>query len=240
MIIRLDFTGVIGRNQGGITMKKLFMLLIIANVTLLGIIVYININNKKIISDENSNIINTKNSKIYDEYGKLNPLDPYYKAIKENKNYKIYEDKSGFNYSYTVFNNEGEILDSGFNTSGIKFAFNNKLLELQIDAGTYATIYRYYDLVNSRVSKYYVTPLGIGGEYVAYFKNTTTENKDNIFLVIQNIFDKNIYYKEIKRDFSSMVLGGETPTEFINNNTQIKISYPISPNDEIVTETINL
>ncbi len=65
-------------------------------------------------------------------------------------------------------------------------------------------------------------------------------DENSIILVIQNIFDEKVYYQEIKRDFSSKVLDLYSETEFINNNTQLKISYPINSSDEIITEVIDL
>ena len=65
-------------------------------------------------------------------------------------------------------------------------------------------------------------------------------DENSIILVIQNIFDEKVYYQEIKRDFSSKVLDLYSETEFINNNTQLKISYLINSSDEIITEVIDL
>ena len=75
------------------------------------------------------------------------------------------------------------------------------------------------------------------------FSYTTKNHKNDensIILVIQNIFDEKVYYQEIKRAFSSKVLDLYSETEFINNNTQLKISYPINSSDEIITEVIDL
>ena len=65
-------------------------------------------------------------------------------------------------------------------------------------------------------------------------------DENSIILVIQNIFDEKVYYQEIKRAFSSKVLDLYSETEFINNNTQLKISYLINSSDEIITEVIDL
>lgn len=214
-------------------MKKLIILLIIMIISLLGIIAYI----IKLDLSRNQNMVKTEEAKKYDE---LNKLDPYYKIVNENKNYKVYTDKSGLNYFYNVYNNVGECIDSGFHTREIRFEFINNILSIKMGFGTYAFICRYYDLSTNRVSRFYPTPLEIGGEYIAYFTNIPKNDKDNIVLVIQDIFDEKDYYKEIRRDFSPMVLRVYSETEFVNNNTQLKISYPINSSDEIVTEVINL
>jgi len=222
-------------------MKKLVILLVIVIIILLGVIVYITIDNKKVNSNENQNIVKTEGSKTYDEHESLDPFDPYYELVEENKNYKIYTDKSGFNYFYNVYNNDGKWIDTGFNGGrGVNFEIIDDILSVRMGFGTYAFICRYYDLSANRISRFYTTPLEIGGEYIVYFITKSENDENEAVLVIQNIFDDRVYYKEIKRDFSSRVLEFYSETEFINNNTQLKISYPTNPNDEIVTEIIDL
>lgn len=177
---------------------------------------------------------------IYDEYGRLKPSNPYYNTVKNETNYKVYTDESGFNYYYKVYNNIGECIDSGFHTGEITFECIDNILSVKMGFGTYAFICRYYDLSTSRVSRFYTTPLEISGEYIAYFTKNHKNDENSIILVIQNIFDEKVYYQEIKRAFSSKVLDLYSETEFINNNTQLKISYLINSSDEIITEVIDL
>ena len=220
-------------------MKKLVILLVIIIIILLGVIVYISIDNKKIDSNENQNIVKTGES---NEYESLDPFDPYHKLVEDNKNYKVYTDKSGFNYFYNVYNNNGECVDIGFNGGrGVNFEIIDDILSVRMGFGTYAFVCRYYDLSTNRISRFYTTPLEIGGEYIAYFTGKTENDKDEIILVIQNIFDERVYYKEVKRDFPPAVLMGYSPTQFINNNMQLQITYYIdSDTEEVKTEIIDL
>lgn len=221
-------------------MKRNLTLLIIIIIIVLGIIAYIKMSNKIIICHEKDDIEKRDETNIYDEYGRLKPSNPYYNTVKDETNYKVYTDESGLNYYYKVYNNIGECIDSGFHTGEITFECIDNILSMKMGFGTYAFICRYYDLSTSRVSRFYTTPLEISGEYIAYFTKKTKNDENNIILVIQNIFDEKVYYQEIKRDFSSKVLDLYSETEFINNNTQLKISYPINSNDEIIIEVINL
>jgi hypothetical protein len=102
--------------------------------------------------------------------------------------------------------------------------------------GTYQWKLRYYDVVNGRVSQYFYTPIQSSDKLIAYFSSIGDER----VLIVQDIFDKSTYYKEIRRDFSILCYLGTSPAEFINNNTQLVISYWANPDDEIVTETIDL
>lgn len=207
-------------------MKKIVALFIIIIITLVGIVVYVNINNNK------TDIANKELA--------VKPSNPYYKLSEENKNYKVYTDESGFNYYYDIYNNNGKLIDTGFHTKGIGIEVIGDILNIRKGAGTYVFTCKYYDLSTNRVSRDYATPLEIGGEYIAYFTTKTEGNKDEIVLIVQNIFDERLYYKEIKRDFSDETLSFYSPTEFIDNNTKLRIKYPINQNDEVVTETIDL
>ena len=54
------------------------------------------------------------------------------------------------------------------------------------------------------------------------------------------MFDPKIYYKEIRRDFSDFVIKKQCSAEFLENNSKLKITYWIKPNDDKVTEIIVL
>ena len=62
-----------------------------------------------------------------------------------------------------------------------------------------------------------------------------------IKLVVQDIFDRSVYYTEIRRDFSDFVIkSNQYKGEFLDNNTKLKITYPVNGKEEPVTEEILL
>lgn len=214
-------------------MNKFSILLITVIIVLLGIMTYIELSDGKANSDRNQNI---EDSKKVDK-DNSEPLDPYYKLIEENQNYKIYTDKSGLNYFYNVYDNSGECIDRGFHIREVRFEITDEILSVRMGFGTYSFNCRYYNLNTSQISRFYDNPLEISGNYIAYFKS---KNNGDIVLVAQDIFDKTVYYKEFERNFSPMVLNVYSETEFINNNKQLKISYPVNQSNEIITEIIDL
>lgn len=214
-------------------MNKFSVLLITVIIVLLGIMAYIELSDGKANSDRNQNI---ENSKKIDK-DNSEPLDPYYKLIEENQNYKIYTDKSGLNYFYNVYDNSGECIDRGFHIREIRFEITDEILSVRMGFGTYSFKCRYYNSNTSQISRFYDNPLEISGNYITYFKS---KNDEDIVLIVQDIFDKTVYYKEFERNFSPVVLNVYSETEFINNNKQLKISYPINQSNEIITEIIDL
>ena len=159
---------------------------------------------------------------------------------KQDKNYEILSNKEQTIFYYVIKDDNGYIIDEGYHNERGSFDINQNDEFLTMNYGYGGNVWydRYYDISNGRVSRFFERPIQNSNELVAYF---VVQNSDNsIVLVIQNKFDKSDYYKEIRRDFSDFVIKDEVKTDFLENNTKLKISYWIKPDNKQITEIIDL
>lgn len=185
----------------------------------------------------NANVSNLKASSKSDniDYG-FNDIDTLYK---KDKNYEILSNTNLTVFEYTIRDNNGCVIDYGYHNYRGSFDITqeNDFLTLNYGLGGNSWYERYYDVLNGRISRFFERPAGNSKNLVAYF---TFKEDNTIVLVIQDIFDSNLFYKEIKRDFSDFVIKNETKAEFIDSDTKLKITYLINSDNEEVTETIDL
>lgn len=160
--------------------------------------------------------------------------------LKQDKNFKIYTNEEHTTFSYYIRDDSGYLMDSGYHDYRGSFDIYQKGDFLTLDYGFGGNSWheRYYDVSNGRVSRFFERPVESSNELVAYF---TFRDSDNaIVLVIQNVFDRNTYYKEIERDFSDFVFKIAAEGEFLENDTKLKLTYWRKPDDQEVTEIIDL
>ena len=96
---------------------------------------------------------------------------------------------------------------------------------------------RYYDVSNGRVSRFYFNPVKTYNELVVHYSEKK-ESGESI-LIIQNMFDPSIYYKEIERDFALANWSIPDTAEFIDAGKKLRITYWLKSDDEEVTEIID-
>lgn len=159
--------------------------------------------------------------------GTIQELDKTYKLIHETEFYKDYAEVGGIGSYYEVYNTQGEQIDSGFSEKSIGIELSGPYVVISQNGGTFTPVIRYCDITNSRISKWYTAPLAISGEYIVCLGTRA--------IFIQHIFRDDTYRKEVGIDFSSPM---QVEAEFIENGTQLKVTYPIAPDDRKVTITI--
>jgi hypothetical protein len=172
-----------------------------------------------------------------------NYLDTITELFEESENYRIYTGKGGLIYYYEVVNNTEELIDQGYHgwRGGIELTvIDDNMLELRQSFGGAPPFWqkRFYDVSNSRVSRFFPNPVENHGELIAYFRYT--DNSAGYVLVIQNAFDPSIYYKEIERDFSLFVITKPSTAEFLDDGKKLSITYWLEPEDQEITEIIDL
>lgn len=184
-------------------------------------------------SSNNNNTTQVNNS----AYSQLDNIDVIYK---QNKNYTILSNEDTTIFHYYIKDDNGNIIDEGYHDWRGRFDISqkNNFLVMNYGFGGNAWYERYYDTTNGRVSRFFEKPIANADEFVAYFVVTDTGNE--IVLIVQNMFDPNIYYKEIRKDFSDYVIKEQVSAEFSEDNSKLKISYWTNPDNENVTEIIDL
>ena len=152
---------------------------------------------------------------------------------------RLYYDNETFMYSYEVFNKKGELLEAKNELSGIVFLeeFSNGIVHVAVSAGSYARYEWFYDVENGKVSDKFFNISAIQDRKIAYMDFI----EDEACLVIRDIFDKKIFYKEIYRDFFETAVPAAVllDVEFADKD-KISIRYLSGKEGNTVSETINL
>jgi len=158
----------------------------------------------------------------------------------ENENYIICSNEEFTIVYYAVYDDEGHVMDQGYDKvrGACDISEENNLLVMKQGSGGAVWLERYYDTAGGRVSKFFESPVQHTDELVAYFAFRKADNK--IVLVIQDIFDPQKYYREIERDFSNFVINMNVKAEFIEDDTKLKITYWVNPDNKKVTEIMDI
>lgn len=192
-------------------------------------------------STDSSENLGLSSKYIIDENGiVMNYIDTLDIIYEEDDNYVIYTDEIQSGYQYYVKNDDGALIDEGFHTWRGSFGFDRKDGILVLDNGFGGPSWhrRYYDTASGRVSRFFYKPVQTSNELVAYF---TSKGEDaTIVLVVQNMFDPAVYYKEFQGNFSGMVFRDHSTGEFLDNDTKLKVHFWTEPNDEEATEIFDL
>jgi hypothetical protein len=187
-------------------------------------------------------ILAIKNKADLDE-NTWNYLDSLDLPYQQDENFEIFTDESCTGFFYYVKDNNGNVMDQGYHgwrgSFGLEFN-QGGILMLEYGLGGTPSQWqrRYYDVSNGRVSRFFSKPMQTHDELVAYF--TWKEEDGDLVLVIQNMFDPSVYYKEVERDFSLYVYTMPSTAEFLDNGTKLSITYWLKPDDKEVTEIIDL
>ncbi|MBR2353480.1 MAG: hypothetical protein IKC69_03045 [Clostridia bacterium] len=169
-------------------------------------------------------------------------FDTFKVVCEEHRNYKLLTNADVTGYCYYVYDNAGELLDSGYHDfRGCSFSFKDGYLSYH-DAGlTFVWYERYYDVENGRVSRFYYRPLDTHKNLVAYYGHNSD---DEIVLVVSDMFDKQTYYCEFTREFSVSVLTGGSTGSFSEDGKNLTVTYFVTDQenqtDTEVTETFRL
>lgn len=165
--------------------------------------------------------------------------EKYCVAYKTGENFVIYTDQGEIpSYYYIIKDKNGAVIDRGCHNwrGSFDLAYHNGLLVLDYGYGGSSFDKRYYDISGSRVSQFFPSPVAESNSLVAYFEWEDNEIK----LIVRDIFDSTIFYEKITRDFSDFVFKQNYTGDFIENNTKLRLTYPVNNRTEPVTEEIPL
>lgn len=163
-------------------------------------------------------------------------------VCEESPNYKLLTNEDGTGYCYYVYDNAGELLDSGYHDyRACGFAFKDGYLSYYSAGLTFAWYERYYDTENGRVSRYYYRPLDTYENLVAYYGYN---NDGDIILIVSDMFDKQTYYCEFGREFSLSVMMGGSTGSFSDDGENLTVTYIVTDHenktDTEITEIFQL
>lgn len=128
-------------------------------------------------------------------------------------------------YSYEITDYTGEILDYQYNLPKLP---KHQIVDIDVigmcvQAGTgLSTNYaKYYDLKNGLISENFNHVLAAKDDYVVYANFKDGEH----FIIVQDIFNKNQYYKEYKLENVSPVAADFVIEGYFNQKGNINITY---------------
>lgn len=142
-----------------------------------------------------------------------------YVVVESHKNYNIYEKEGDFKYYYTVNTPSGILYESEKvdNRPDAK-EYENGVIEISVSHGNVG-LRKYFDVNNNFISQDYIDVLESNGNLCVYV------NPSNLMeLIIQDIFDKEKYYKTITFDFVLKPTSIEK-VKIDEKNLNIKIIY---------------
>ncbi len=158
--------------------------------------------------------------------------EPYFKMLEGD----------GFEYYYYIYDNNKEVVEeNGFARKPPSLSLlDDSVVNIRMGMGTGIAWDRYYSLERDAFSKTFYYVRAYSDELIAYVHVFDTHNTfETSRLVIRNAFDKSQYYKEVKLDFSR----ADAPVKearFINDNTQLEITYVAGEGFREITEIIDL
>lgn len=139
-------------------------------------------------------------------------------------NYRIYKGNIT-QVRYEIYNTKGETVLSETTDRPLKInTINDNLIDIAIGMGTGITVHKYYSISNDIFSSEFTYVYSNLDELIAYIYVPTENPMENRKVIIQNIFDKSLFYKEFELDFSKV----DTPimeATFSRDGKSLQITY---------------
>ncbi len=160
---------------------------------------------------------------------------------KNDSNYVIKSSEEYAGNFYEIYDNNGDLLDYGFHDCRGSFYISkqNNIVTLEYGFGgsNVQPDYRFYDVEQSKVSRYFNGPIAVKDETIAYF-NIIGEKAS---LIVQNIFDVDKAYQEFWGKFDKFILMKITEISFSKDGTAVIIKHHETNNEtNIIEETFTI
>ena len=138
--------------------------------------------------------------------------------------YRIY--KGNINQvCYDIYNSDGEIVLSEKTDRPLEInMINDDIIDIKIGMGTGITIHKYYDVDENVFSQEFQYVLSNLEQLIAYVDVPKANPLENRKVIVRNIFDKQLFYKEYELDFSYV----DTPVieaKFSRDGAALHLTY---------------
>lgn len=161
------------------------------------------------------------------------------KIVDSGKYYSVYNGELT-TVCYNIYNKKGETVLSEETSRPLKInMINDSIVDIGISMGTGITVHKYYDANQDLFSQEYTYVVANRNELIAYIAIPEKNPMENRKIVVQNVFDKNLFCKEFPMDFSKV----DTPVvkaEFSEDGKSLQITYLSGEEKTEITETLNL
>lgn len=149
------------------------------------------------------------------------PPSAYDQLLESGEYYRIYKSTLTSVY-YEIYNSRYEIVLSGEIDRPLAIhMLNENTIEISIGMGTGLSVHTYYSIKRDLVSESFSYVIAASNELIAYIDGSSIESRT---VVVQNAFDKALFYAEFNLDFSSI----DTPViqaSFSDDETELQLVY---------------
>ena len=152
--------------------------------------------------------------------------------------YRIY--KGSMNQvCYNIYNSKGGVVLSQKTDRPLKINMINNIVDIEIGMGTGIATHKYYSVDKNIFSQEFSYVLSNFEQLVAYINVPDERPLENRKIVVQNIFDKRLFYKEFQLDFSFV----DTPVveaEFSKDGASLLLTYLSGEKQTQTSEILDL
>lgn len=126
---------------------------------------------------------------------------------------------------YDIYNIEGEVVLSEKTDQPLEInMINDDIIDIKIGMGTGITIHRFYSMGEDIFSQEFSYVLSNSDKLIAYIDVPEEKPMETGKVIVQNIFDKSLFYKEFQLDFSNI----DTPVieaKFSKDGESLQLTY---------------
>lgn len=166
------------------------------------------------------------------------PSNPSVTPYEKGKYYEKYNiTKHSYpQIQYIIFDGNHEVLDyEVIEKSYPKITMMNGLVKVRVGCGTACFNVKYYNPEKRLISEWFFKPIIESDTMVVYL-----DYVDGVYqLIVQDIFDKQKFYKGFARDFSKIPYP-VTSADFLYDGLQLRITYKTGQDGHEVTEILDL
>lgn len=141
---------------------------------------------------------------------------------------------------YDIYNLEGEIVLSEKTDRPLEInMINDDIIDIKIGMGTGIAIHKYYSVGENIFSQEFPYVLSNLDKLIAYIDVSKDKPFENRKIIVQDIFNKSLFYKEFQLDFSNV----DTPVieaQFSKDGTFLKLTYLSGEEQTQISATLDL
>lgn len=156
--------------------------------------------------------------------------------IASGKHYSIYKG-NGTRLCYYIYDATGKTVLSERTDRPLKIdMLNDDIVDIEIGMGTGIIEHKYYGVEEGVFSQVFTYVLCNSDRLVAYIDVPTENPFEDRKVIVQDIFDKNLFYEEFQMDFSK----NDTPVldaRFSSDGTSLQLTY-LSGEKEVEMSTL--
>jgi len=169
----------------------------------------------------------------------MNNVSNQLEIIDSGEYYRIYKENTNI-LSYDIYGLNGEIILSEKTERPLEInMLTDSIVDIKIGMGTGIAVHTYYNVKEDVFSRNFTYVISSSDDLIAYIDVQKEQPFKNRKIVIQNIFNVNLFYKEFLLDFSNI----DTPVidaSFSEDNNSLRLIYLSGEEQKQISTVLNL